>query len=54
MYAMVCTRPDLAYHKLVHVKFRKATLESSKVGILISTRDCVSRLGVSEIDKGEA
>ena len=54
MYAMVCTRPDLTYRKLVHVKPRKATLGSSEVNIMISTRDCESRLGVSEIENGKA
>src|SRR3954465_50689 len=48
MYAMVCSRPDLAYagiRKSVHVKSRKATLGGSEVDIQMSTRDCDARLG---------
>ena len=39
MYAMVCTKPDSAYRKLVHVKSIKVTLGSIEVGIMISRRD---------------
>ena len=57
MYALVCTSLTYLmqlYSKLVHVKFRKATLGISEVGATISVRDCETRLGVSEIENGEA
>ena len=58
MYAMVCTRPDLAYAVSTVSRFvsnpGKKILESSKVGATISARDCETRLGVSEIENREA
>ena len=56
MYAMVCTRPDLAYavSAVSHVKSRKATLESSKVGATISAMDYETRLDVSKIESEKA
>ena len=55
MYVMVCTRPDLAnaVSTSVHVKSRKVILKSSEVGAMIPTRDCETRLGVSEIENGK-
>jgi len=40
--------------KSIYVKSRKTILGSSKVGVMISVRDCETRLGVSEIENGEA
>jgi len=57
MYAMVCTRPDLAYTistVRVNIKFKKVTLGSSEVDVTISSRDCETRLGVSKIENKEA
>jgi len=57
MYAMVCTRPDLAYIVSIlnqFIKSRKVTLGSSEVGTTISTRDCETRFGVSEIENRKA
>jgi len=39
---------------LVNIKSRKATLGSSKVGTTISVRDWETRVGVLEIENGEA
>jgi len=57
MYAIVYTRLDLAYAASivsVYVKSKKATLESSKVGAMISARDYETRLDISEIENGKA
>ena len=56
MFAMMCTRPDLAYadSKSVHVKSRKATLGSSEVGATISARDYKIRLDISEVENRKA
>ena len=40
-------------HLVQHVKFKKATLRNSELGVTISTRDCEIRLGVSKIEKGK-
>jgi len=42
------------HSKSVYVKVRRAILESSEVGAMISARDCKTRLGVSEIENREA
>jgi len=57
MYAMVCTKLDLAYavSTVSHsCQIQEATLGSSEVGATIFTRDCDTRLGVSKIENGEA
>jgi len=58
IYAMVCTRPNLAYAVSTVSQFisnlKKATLGSSEVGATISARECETRLGVSKIENGEA
>src|SRR5436189_6327098 len=55
MYAMVCSRPDLAYaciRKSVHVKSGKRNIGSSEVDIQMSMRDCDTRLGKPRILQG--
>ena len=57
MYVIICTRPDLAYAvstKVGSCQIQKSHIGSSKVGATISARDCKTRLGVSEIENGEA
>ena len=53
MYAMVCTRSDLGYAVSTVNQFisnpKKIILEYSEVSIAISTRNCETRLDVSEI-----
>jgi len=39
---------------LVHVESRKATLGSNEVSAMIPTRDCETKLGVSEIENEKA
>ena len=58
MYAMVCTRPDLAYVVSTVSRFmsnpEKQHWEAVRVGTTISVRDCKTKLDVSEIKNREA
>jgi len=51
IYAMVCTRPDLAYIVSTVSRFMlNLEKESSEVGATISTRDYETRHGILEIE----
>jgi len=53
---MVCTRPDLAYAVSTVSQFMSNSGKQhwDEVGIMISSRDCETRLGVSEIGNRKA